>query len=467
MTEVRFHRYVKKVARFDPVALLEAVAKISAAQGRQHARGPDRYFDGRDGVTPWALIDIAREAVVFGTAGGRRAREEDVRRLCFDYANLRDPIREAGSSLEQYLVRTGFEQFRWQISELEELSRPRGLFVEAAAAVPAATAHTEGAWRASAGYSVDEIVDVGFFFECMAAQNDGVVDLRILDRPDLGPLFNVVPRDLIKGVLRDMLAETVGQLRAKDSTKAMPDDVKEHRFNPLTARPVVRLPGDRYLVPHPLLLFQRISATGLYYDRFKDPGFTDQLGPVLEYYVGMHLDLMSHAQVHREVDLGREGKSVDFVVVLPKVTLLIEVKATRLTEEARAGLPQLDADRERTLTKAQTQINRTWDLARQGHERLSFIPQDRPVRGLILTLEPYWLAMSGFSPGLPRPVRSVVASVRELEQFCATAQHRDMSDAVLAMPSDHSNQVLAGACGDDRTRNPIVERNYRILEGIR
>lgn len=461
MPQVRFHRFIKKVTRYDQVALLEAVALMASEQAQRHVQGPNDYFDGRDGVTPWALTEIAREAIVFGLPGGRVPRQDDVRRLCFHYANLTDPLGSSAASLEQFLVRLGFEQFRWQLSELEKLSRSRALFVEAAAQVPSATALSDAAWRASTGYSVGEIVDVGFFAEVWAARNRGVVELSILERPDLQRLFDALPREVITGVLRQLLSAPIGRLKGMDSTASVSKEVMEHRFNPLTARPLVRLTKERLIAPHPLLLFHRVSPTGLYYDRCRDPGFTDQLGAVLEHYVGMQLALIRNGTVRNEVDLGKEGRSVDYIVELSGVTLLIEVKATRLSEEARAGLPQLDADRDRTITKAQDQINRTERLWREGHPALQFIATDRPVRGLVVTLEPYWLAMSGFGGAkLSGPVMSNTASIRELELFCATAQVRDMSEAVLAMPKEHSNNVLHAACGDDRTRNPILDRNF-------
>lgn len=459
---VSFRRFMREVGRYGPSALLPEVARLASQQALRHREGADGYFDGKTGVTPWALVEVARECIVNGIESGRPATADDVRRLCNLYANLEDPLTESPqASIDQFLVRLGFEQFRWQISEFEEISRSRALLVEAARQVHTAIAFTDDAWEAAIGCSVDEFIRVGFFLYVWAARHDGWIDLSYLDLPHFESVLELFPRDRVLSIIGRLLAATPGELRALESSGVVQDNVMEHRFNPLHARPLVRMRGGRLLAPHPLLLLQRLGVNGLYYDRVKDNGFTDQLGPVFEAYVGMNLDLIAGATIHREVTLGSKGKSVDFVVVLPKVTLLVEAKATRLTEPARAGLKELDGDRERTLGKAQSQIDRTHELATAGHPALEFIPTDRPFRGLIVTLEPFWMAMSGFGPPSSGVVRTTTASIREVEQFCVSSSTNDVSDVLLKLPVQHSNQVLAKAVSGDRDKNPILDRNWK------
>lgn len=459
---VSFRRFVRSVRRFGPSALLPEVAKIGAEQSLRHREGAHHYYDGRSGVTPWALAAIARESLS-ATERGRLASQDDVRRLCNLYANLEDPISEStDSSVDQFFVRLGFEQFRWQISEFEELSRSRALLVEAAAQVPGADLLSEETWQERLGCSVAEFVSIGFFLYVWAAQHEGVVDLSFMDLPHFAPVLERHPRDRVELLLGTRLAATIPELRDLESPRIVEENVAEHRFNPLAARPLVKMRDGRLLAPHPLLLLQRLGVNGLYYDCVGEPGFTEQLGDVFEYYVGSNLRLIQDATVVPEVDLGsRHGESVDFIVLLPNVTLLVEVKASRLTERARAGLDNLEADRKRTINRAQSQIDRTNNLRQAGHPALDFIPADKPVRGLIITLEPYWNAMSGFGPPRTGEVRSVVGSIRELEQFCASAQHLDLQQELIDLP-DHSNQVLVGATGSDRTRNPILDRNWDL-----
>jgi hypothetical protein len=459
---VSFRRFVKEVGKYGPTALLPEIARIGSHQALRHREGGERYFDVRRPETPWALVEVARECIVHGVETGRPASVDDVARLCSLYVHLEDPLSESSNaSIDQFLVRVGFEQFRWGISEFEEISRSRALLVEAAAHVPtAASAFSDAAWQEVLGCSVAEFIDVGFFLYVWAAQHEGWVDLGYLDLPHFGPVLDLYPRERVMDVLERRLAATPAQLRSMDSKATVPDNVKEHRFNPLNARPLVRMRDGRLLAPHPLLILHRLGVSGLYYDRVHDSGFTDQLGLVLESYVGMNLSLVAGAQVHCNPDLGRDGKSVDFIVVLSEVTLLVEVKATRLTELARAGLDRLHEDRERTIDKAYAQIERAHRLVLGGHERLSFVPTDRPFRGLVVTLEAYWLATSGFAPTRSGSVHTNVVSLRELEQFCAAAQTLDVNAVLLDLPSEHSNQVLAHAVRDHRCKNPILQRNW-------
>jgi hypothetical protein len=434
---------------------------VGAHQASQHRGGSD-YYDGRSGVTPWALAAIAHESLG-AIESGRLASSADVDRLCGLYADLDDPITASPeASVDKFFVRLGFEQFPWQVSEFEELSRSRALLVEAAATVPAAKSLSTSAWQEHLGCTLEEFIDVGFFLFVWAAKHEGYVDLSFMDLEHFGPVLERFPRERVERLLSTHMAGAPAQLQLMESNRITEENVLEHRFNPLTARPLVRMRDGRLLAPHPLLILQRLGVNGLYYDRAGEPGFTDQLGEVFERYVGSHLELINGATIHSEIALGkRDGKSVDYIVLLPRLTLLVEVKASRLTERARAGLDDLDTDRARTLGKAQSQIDRTYELARGGHPLLAFIPPDLPVRGLIVTLEPYWNAMSGFGPDHSGAVRSVTASIREVERFCAASQEHDLSQSLIDMP-DHSNQVLAHAASDDRARNPILARNWDL-----
>lgn len=62
MRSMRFDRFISRVGRYEGLSLLDAVAEVGAAQAQAHLRnGPRQYFEGTTGVTPWALIEIARE----------------------------------------------------------------------------------------------------------------------------------------------------------------------------------------------------------------------------------------------------------------------------------------------------------------------------------------------------------------------------------------------------------------------
>lgn len=458
-----FARFIREVQKFAPNELLPALALEGTAQTIRHREDPKKLLDGASAVTPWAIMEIARESIVHGVQGGQRPpSSQDMRRLCEMYLDLNDPLTESpAASLDRYLVRVGFEQFRWQLSEFEELARPHALFIEAASRVPEATVFQEESWRSALGCSVDEFVDIGFFLFVWASGHGGWIDLNWLSLPHFRPVLDRYPRERIEWVVENRLAGSLQQIRDMDGKQHTRTSVAEHRFNPLAARPLIRMRDGRLLAPHPLLILHRVGTTGIYYDRVGEKGFTDQLGKVFEEYVGMHLRLLSRAEVHQSVMAARSDEVIDYVVVLPDVVLLIEVKATRLTEHARAGLDQLDIDRERTIGKAYSQINRAARLIDERHPAFSFVPQDRPLRGLVVTLEPYWNATSGFSPPRASAVPTTVASIREVEYLGSVGILNDVGPQLLHLTGDHSNYALHQAVEHlGQAKNPILERGW-------
>jgi hypothetical protein len=425
-------------------------------------------LDGASPVTPWALAEIARESIVHGAQQGQAPPSLlGLQRLCALYANLDDPLSETPeASIDQFFVRIGFEQFRWQLSEFEELARPQALFVEAARRVSRVPAHSEERWRAALGCSVDEFVDTGFYLFVWAAQNGGWIDLDLMTMPHFEEVNALHPPELVRLVVDWLLAAGIPQLRAMDGAQVVPGNVQEHRFNPLAARPLVKMRDGRFVVPHPLLILHRLGVSGLYYDRVQEAGFTDQLGSVFEEYVGMHLQLLRGAQVEHAVMAAAGDEVIDYVVVLREVVLLVEVKATRLTELARMGLEQLTTDRDRTLGKAYWQIDRAERLIAEGHPAFSFVPRDRPRRGLVVTLEPYWNALTSFAD-LPRAsISTTVAHIREVELLGAAGLVSDVGSCLLGMTGEHSNNVLHAAVVNlDRVRNPVLDRGWSAALG--
>lgn len=380
----RSHRkLIKETIRFAPEDLLPALAREGATQTLRHREDPHKLLDGGDPKTPWAVIGIAREVLVHAKNDGQRPpRRQDIHRLCGLYADLDDPLTTEAGTLERFLVRILHEQSRWQLSEFEELSRPHALYIEAASALPNATAFAPAAWEAALGCTLEQFVATGFFAFVGASQHEGWFDPSWLSQPN----FDVLEEHLgltdpqVLGLLDRHFAVTPAEFREMDRDPAGFRGVEEHRFNPLTARPMLKMRNGKYLAAQPLLILHCLSCNGLYYDRVREPGFTDQLGPVFEHYVGMHLELLQRATVIHSIRQANGEEVIDYVVVLADVVLLIEIKATRLTEEARAGLDKLDDDVARTIGKAQIQINTANQMIDDGDPAFAFVPTDLPRR---------------------------------------------------------------------------------------
>lgn len=461
---VPYSTLVRHVQKYRPSDLLRLIAYTASRQtDRWYANGA-RFTDLEAPLTPAALIEVARESIVHAIDyHARTPTLSDLRQLCGMVINLDDPYRtDPEQSLERFLLRTAFDQFGWQLARFEELARPHALFVDAATQLPTATAHTPAAWQEVLGCSLDEFVAVGFALHVHAFSNDGVVDL---DDAALAPLYEVHPRELVDHVVTTLLAATRDDIRQADGRLA---DAPQVRFNPLVARPLLHLGDGRLLAPHPMLLLDRVSVNGLYYDRCRDKAFTDQLGNVLETYVGMNLRLIADAEVRPEIEYNTAGgkkKTVDWILVLPDVVVLVEVKATPLTEGARAGLDALDADRERTVTHAADQLERTYALVRDRHPGLSWVPTDRPLRGLIVTREPYWGVISGTQDAPTVDFPTSVVAIREIEHLGAVGQTEPVGAALLALTGFHSNGALVEHLPNDPQKpNPILAAAYdRVL----
>lgn len=431
-----FSRMQREVRGFRSRDLLPLIAAAASDQTVARLHSPADFLSEGKPLTPWALAGLAREVIVQDHGGLRTIPTmNDIRRLCAMWIELPDPIMfsTAGEELTGFFVRTGFEQFRYQASPIEEVSRTRALYLDAASQVPNAPLLSAEAWETALGCPLDEFVRTGFLLHVWAAKHSGWVDLSWLDGPQFAPVRASIPAERVRAATATHLSCSMAEFRGADAEtytrvgRTNMRHVAEHRYNPLEGRPLVQL-DSRLIAPQPMLLLDRVSSTGIYYDRCTEDGFTKQLGFVFEHYVGLQLKLIPGATVISEREYKKGCKTVDWVVVLEEVVLLVEAKATRLTEQSRMGLlASIDNDLNRTILKAHTQIETTARLIRDRHTAVADVPADRPMLGVVVTLEPYWLLGTGLTP-VPEPanprVGLLMASSRDIEQLAACALTR-------------------------------------------
>ncbi|MFP5355459.1 MAG: hypothetical protein ACLGIK_09985, partial [Gemmatimonadota bacterium] len=224
----------------------------------------------------------------------------------------------------------------------------------------------------------------------------------------------------------------------------------------------------------------RVSPTGLYFDGVDAWGsaFTDSLGCGFETYIGRQLDHLEHVDVHPEITFGSpEQRTVDYFVVTDEIVLLVEVKASRPVTAMRHGTEAADEDFVRKIGHAVGQIRRTMDMLAAGHPAVGRIPRDRPVRGLIVTLEPFHLANTFLFEDLIPPPREglAIASSHEVEGVVAAlADRTDVGHRLLrafdrAPPTPPS---LSSAAEDlESGPNPILDdawgRFTAVFDGLR
>jgi hypothetical protein len=145
--------------------------------------------------------------------------------------------------------------------------------------------------------------------------------------------------------------------------------------------------------------------------------------------------LIPGALVTPEREYATGNKSVDWIVVLPSVVLLVEVKSARVNQAARLNIAAYHEDVMADVGKALVQIGRTADLIRAGHAGFTDIPTDRPLRGLVVTAEPHYLINSPiYREGMSDPtVPTTVMCLGELENMAAFCVVRDPGEVVIKL----------------------------------
>ena len=152
--------------------------------------------------------------------------------------------------------------------------------------------------------------------------------------------------------------------------------------------------------------------------------------------MGTQLALLQAAQVLPEAIYGSpERKTTDFFVVLPRGRLLVEAKSSRPSLGTRTGVTAGDIDLLNKIGHARKQINATVELLEQGNPAVAHLPRDRPVRGLVVTLEPFHnvntILCEGILPSTAVPTATV--SSHDLENVVA----------ILASEPDAGSRILA------------------------
>jgi hypothetical protein len=472
----RWYRYIRDVKAFDRDKLVELIAEVSCDQmdKEQAATTAGSQWEQQGVLLPFVLAGVARDALLDGFSKAKRSpRSSDLERLCSQYLDLEDAVADPAApygSVARYMVRVAYEQFPYQVSPFFELARSWALFADTAAQVNAPTM-TEEAWRRALRCGLDEYIWLAFAWHASAATNRGWVDPGFQDPVQIHELRSSAEA---LAAVSQRLSASPNQLKQDPGIEVLPDNLRKYRYNPLLRRPFVRL-GGRLLAPIQQLARRRTSPEGLYYDRVQDPRFTDDLGDVFEAYIGRQLATLENAglaavlpKIQFDRGNGRE-ESIDWFVVFPDVVLLVEAKATRLAAEARLGLDRLGPDVDRTLGVAYDQIGKTADLIRSGQPEFLDLPTDRPMLGLVVTLEPYWLLWHGTHPVEPENIRVHPVSCGEIEAMVGAALVGPITDVFLRLTTESGTggrRFVTAFEGKRSGANPILDAAYDRVFGV-
>lgn len=362
--------------------------------------------------------------------------------------------------LSSILNPIAYEQFGHQLSLMESVGRTLPLLLDHVGTHPKAASF--GQWRDLLGVSLDAFMRIGFAMHAAALRDGGVVRRDTMLTDDYLPVFDpLTPAEGLK-VIDRWFSASLDDLRAVGRASETPG-FEKWSVSPLVANPVVALDDGRLVVPWVYLVLERVTPTGLYYigrDAF-GPDFSDALGKQFEAYIGSQLDLLEHADVIPEIRYSG-NLTCDYFIVTPDVVVLVEVKANRPIWATRLGEKRGDDDIAAKINHAYGQIDTTSKLLTDRSPALASIPKDRPVRGLVVTLEPFHMVNTPvFDKVLTRPrTPTLVASAHELEGVVADL--RDAPDTgsrlLSALSPDTQNFNLHSAAeGLPSRRNPILE----------
>ncbi|AVH57494.1 MULTISPECIES: hypothetical protein [Streptomyces] len=140
------------------------------------------------------------------------------------------------------------------------------------------------------------------------------------------------------------------------------------------------------------------------------------------------------------------------------------MKSTRPTQQLRLGVPDRTNAALRQLKHAHQQVETTAALIASRHPSFTHIPADRPVHGLVVTMEPFHTANAPFQREGQQDSDTcvTVCSASELEHL-VTLQDTSASRLLLERQADdlQSTYALSTALtGKNLGRNPILDAGW-------
>jgi len=476
--EYSYQEFSDFVRRFNQEALLLAVA--------QRALSLPAHLDGENSsrayiaTPPWALAAVVRATICHGNPHRQTLpRERDLVTACHMHNNL--VAAELGqpdlNSVFAVLARIAFEQFPYQESIMEEISRSMAFFDDYSGG-KALEVVTKESMRELIGANMTTAAAIVIMLATAADRNGGIFDPVWLNQPNFEQILEVMPRDEILAVVDSAFACSMAEFREEDAAarKKVPMPyLDRYAFNPLTSKPFVRLPDGRLLAPVPQLIPRRLSPLELYYVGLKRWGdaFAQDLGELLEDYLGRQFTTLPDVTVHPEIvyqEGKQELKSIDKFLVFDDLVVLVEAKARRSPLAARAADASAQAQYKATLGKAFKQLGRTLDKIQDGAPEFAHIPADRTIMGMVATLDPWYIANSFGRDFLPAPdLPTIVASVRDIEHLVAVGQRRPVPgvlNEIMSTGDERQTWELGVALNDFRDpadRNPLLMQAWDRL----
>jgi len=319
--------------------------------------------------------------------------------------------------MAEVITPLAYEQFPFQESVFSEMARVSALLGPRAGRIT-------WDWSVVLGLPLDNAVRAAMVLHAWAVNNGGKYDPSILDLPHFQDVFDrIAPRREIE-LLAKRFTTTVVDARENFESSVAGDSLRrKYALNPLGSKPLVDLGQLGIWAPVAAMIPRALSVANLYYLAAEAWGaeFTNDLGLRTEEYVGEQLGLVSGVQLHPEIvyKIGKnERKSVDWIWVHKEAVVLIESKSARLSRPGHTDSQAMAKSTSQYLVSARRQIDVTAGLIRGRAAGFAHLPVDRPIIGVVLTSEPFYLGNSTLPEyGAKSETPSIVVSLRELEQL--------------------------------------------------
>ncbi|MDW8478532.1 hypothetical protein QBA57_41625 [Streptomyces scabiei] len=460
--------YVARVRRHRPSALLPLIARASAAYSLESSwlESPYRKY------TPWALADAARVSLACGNEYRKDADDADLLKILDMYSQLEDHYLYDHDSdddaLGRFLLRTSGEQMTFQEPVFQELARAAAMLTQTAATREARCLRP--GWEEELlGASLSQYVGIAQLLWASAISRAGRFDPDSLREAGAHRICAEIPAATITSVTEQHFVTDAAAFRKANTRACMTTDplLRRFEYNPLRGTPFVRGYGPGLLAPVSHLIPAKASPLGIYYTgvaRYGD-AFAQDLGVLFEAYVGRQLQLLPDAVVRPEIVYGRNrARSVDWIVVTDELVLLVEVKSVRPTRHLRLATDQRVKEVNRMLGRAYGQIDNTAALIASGQKEFAGVPTDRPVHGLIVTMEPFHIVNAPLQrPQLPATTVPVtVCSISELENM-VTIDDAPVGRLLREQADDSERSTYAlreALLGHTHARNTVLDAGW-------
>jgi len=463
--ELPYTEFERRVRRFPRTPLLRRCAATSAKLEQLRLR---RQQSPVTSVQPWSVAGVARTCLGAGTENrSANASDNALAGLCAAFIEVNDPDIQADAGVERVLAKLTFEQFPTQYSMMENLARTGALLLDHADGVDGAP--TAQDWIDLLGVDLEQYMRVGFAAYVGMVQNAGSLSRELLQAEHVAPIFAPLSAAEALAVLDRHFVASLEGLR-EDVRRTQVPGREKWSANPLAATPLVEIGGD-LVAPAAHYVLDKITTTGLYYTAapaWRDRRFTDALGGMFEKYIGAQLRLLPQPVIHPEIVYGSTGqKSCDYLLVFEEVVVLVEVKTLRPTIFVRTGQEDGETELAKRIGHARDQLVKTARLIREHHPAFAEIPDDRPLVGLVVTLEPFHLHQTlraeALFAGDELPVSAACA--HDVEGTVAILAQADDAGArllrELSAATPWQRQLRQAADGLPNGRNAILDAAYK------